>query len=91
LVFAALSEAARVALEELMAGGTYEFQSDFAKKHQAKGRAEGEARALLAVLEARGLRISDEVRTRVLACTDTAQLATWLRKAATALSIDQVF
>jgi len=43
-----------------MAGGAYKFQSDFAKKHQAKGRdegrAEGEAKgraeAVLAVLEA---------------------------------------
>ncbi len=43
LVFAALSDAARVALEDIMARGTYEFQSEFAKKHQAKGRAEGEA------------------------------------------------
>ena len=70
LVFAALSEAARAALEDLMAGGTYEFQSDFAKKHQAKGRAE----ALLAVLEARGLRASDEARARILACADATQL-----------------
>jgi hypothetical protein len=86
LVFAALSQAARAALEELMAGGTYEFQSEFAKKHQAKGRAE----ALVAVLDARGLRIADEARARILACTDAEQLADWLRKAATATSIDQV-
>jgi hypothetical protein len=95
LVFAALSEAARTALEELMASGNYEFQSDFAKKHQAKGRAEGEAKgraeAILEVLEARGLRVSDEARARILACTDGAQLNTWLRKAATATTVDQVF
>jgi hypothetical protein len=91
LVFAALSEAARAALEDLMAGGTYEFQSDFAKKHPAKGRAEGEAKALLAVLEARGLRASDDARARILACTDAAQLEAWVRKAATATSIDELF
>ena len=99
LVFAALSEAARTALEDLMAGSTYEFQSEFAKKHQAKGRAEGEAKgeakgraqAVLDVLEARGLRASDEARARILACTDCAQLAAWLRNAATATSVDQVF
>src|SRR5215472_8191035 len=50
LVFAALSQAARTALEDLMAGGNYEFQSEFAKKHQAKGRAEGQAEAVLQVL-----------------------------------------
>ena len=59
LVFAALSEAARAALEDLMAGGTYEFQSDFAKKHQAKGRAEGEAKG-----EAKGARRGDPRRLR---------------------------
>ena len=73
-----------------MASGNYEFQSDFAKKLIAKGRAEGRAHAILDVLEARGVHVSDEARARVLACTDAAQLATWLRKAATATSIDQV-
>jgi hypothetical protein len=87
LVFAALSEAARAALEDLMAGGTYEFQSDFAKKHQAKGRAE----AILDVFEARSLRVSDEARARILACTDAAQLATWVRKAVSVSSVDELF
>ena len=91
LVFAALSEAARAALEDLMAGGTYEFQSDFAKKHQAKGRAEGRAEALLAVLEARGLRASDEARARILACADATQLDAWLRKAVSIASVDELF
>jgi len=82
-----------------MAGGTYEFQSDFAKKHQAKGRAEGEAKgeakgraeALFAVLQARGFRVSDEVRARVLACIDVAQLDAWVRKAVTVNSADELF
>jgi hypothetical protein len=99
LVYAALSQAARTALEGLMASGTYEFQSEFAKKHQAKGRAEGvaegeakgRAEALLDVLEARGLPVSDEARARILACTDAAQLAAWVRSAVTAASVDELF
>ena len=95
LVFAALSQAARAALEDLMAGGTYEFQSEFAKKHQAKGRADGEAqgfaKAVLEILEARGFSISDEVRAGVLACTDSAQLAAWVRKAVAVASVDELF
>ena len=91
LIFAALSEAARAALEDLMATGTYVFQSDFAKKHQAKGRDEGLAHAIFDVLEARGLAVSDEVRARIVACTDPAQLAVWHRKAVTAATVDQVF
>jgi hypothetical protein len=99
LVFAALSEAARAALEDLMAGGTYEFQSDFAKKHQAKGRAEGRAeghaegraQALLAVLEARRVHVSDEARARILGCTDPVRLDAWVRKAVTVGSVDELF
>jgi hypothetical protein len=91
VVFAALSEAARIALEDLMAGGTYEFQSEFAKKHQATGRAEGRAQAVLDVLDARSLRVSDDARARILACTDTEQLAAWVRKAVTATSVDELF
>jgi hypothetical protein len=95
LVFAALSEAARAALEDIMAGGTYEFQSEFAKKHQAKGRtegrAEGRAEALLAVLEARGLPVSDEARTRIFASIDAAQLDAWIRKAIAITSVDELF
>jgi hypothetical protein len=75
-------------LEELMASGNYEFQSDFAKKHQAQGRAEGEAKG-----EAKGcgLHVSDEVRARVLACTDVAQLDAWVRKAVTVTSVEELF
>jgi hypothetical protein len=87
LIFAALSQAAQTALEGIMAGGTYEFQSEFAKKHQAKGRAQ----AVLEFLEARGLPVSDEARARILACTDAALLAAWVRKAVTVASVDELF
>jgi hypothetical protein len=99
LVLAAVSQAARVALEELMASGSYEFQSDFAKKHQAKGhaegraegRAEGEAKALLAVLEARGLTVSVEAKARILGCADPSLLEAWVRRAVTVASVDELF
>jgi hypothetical protein len=91
LVFTALSEAARIALEELMAGGTYEFQSDFAKKHQAKGEAKGRAASLLAVLDARGLHIDGDARARILACTDAAQLDAWIRKAVAISAVSELF
>jgi len=38
---ASLSEAARTALEALMQRGTYEYQSEFARKYVAQGREEG--------------------------------------------------
>ena len=59
LVLSAVLAAARAALEDLMLNGKYEPMSDFAKHHFALGRAEGEARgearSVLAVLDARGL------------------------------------
>jgi hypothetical protein len=74
-----------------MASGNYEFQSDFAKRFIAKGEAKGRAEALLTMLEARGLRVSDEARARILACTEAAQLDAWVRKAVSVGSIDELF
>jgi len=44
-----------------------------------------------AVLEHRGLPVSDEIRERVLATRDEAGLQRWLRRAVTAGSLEQVF
>jgi hypothetical protein len=57
----------------------------------AEGEARGEAKALLLVLKERGFCVSDALRERVESCTDTAELETWLGRAATANSIDEVF
>lgn len=86
MILAALSPAARAKLEELMAQ-SYEFQSDFARRHRARARAED----VVAFLEARGLAVSDEQSERILACTDMDQLDRWVRKAATVASTDELF
>jgi hypothetical protein len=103
LVLAALPEAARACLEDLMATGTYEYKSDFARRyyHQGQtegltkglteGRAEGEVRALLAILNARCILVPDEASTRITGCADLDQLETWIRRAATATTIQDLF
>jgi hypothetical protein len=107
LVSTALPESARRALEKLMASGNYDFQSDFARKYLARGREEGrekgreegreegevagQAKALLAVLESRGLPISKKARTHILACTDIEQLDAWVRRAASVASVEELF
>lgn len=95
LVLAALPEAARHHLEALMTTGIREYQSEFVRKfvHQgrAEGRAEGEAQAVLAVLDARGVEVPEDVRAQVRGCTDLDQLETWIRRAATADSVDALF
>jgi hypothetical protein len=75
-----LNEAARTKLEAMMKGG-YEFQSEFARSYVAKGKIEAKANDVLAFLEARGLEIPAEVRERVLASTDLAELDRWIRRA----------
>jgi hypothetical protein len=92
LVLNSLNEAARRALEAMMKG--YVFQSDFAKKYigmgRDEGRAEGEAQALLTVLRARGVAVTDLARERILAEKDPQRLERWLEKAAVAASIAEV-
>jgi hypothetical protein len=57
------------------------------KKTLARGKAEGKAEAVLAVLAARGLAVSPAQRKQVLACADTAILDRWLRAAVTVPSV----
>ncbi len=74
-----------------------EFQQAEAKgrvEGEAKGRVEGEARgladAVLTLLDARGVAVSQAVRDRIFGCTDQGQLRTWLLRAATAATIEDV-
>jgi hypothetical protein len=56
----------------------------------SEGLVEGKASAILAVLAARGLKVRDDVRARILGCRDTAVLDRWLAKAAVAGVADEV-
>jgi hypothetical protein len=72
----------------------YEFRSellrDVAARGKALGEARGEARAILTVLDGRGVAVPDDVRDQILECTDTSQLDIWLRHAITATTVDDV-
>jgi hypothetical protein len=76
-----LSEAARKLLEEIVKTAGYEWKSDFARTHRAEGRAEGEAKILLLMLENRGINVPNELRERVTNCTDTDQIERWAKRA----------
>ena len=86
VVSAALPEAARHHLEALMRTRTYEYQSDFARKYFS----EGESQALLAVLAAREIDVPEDAKARITGCTDFHQLDAWIRRAATASTIEDV-
>lgn len=107
IVFAYISEAARVHLEAIMGLENYKFQSDFAKRFVAEGLAEGLAKGLaegltkgeakgrqstlLAILDARGLVLSETQLARIEACADIEVLERWARAAAVATSTDLIF
>src|SRR5262249_31274763 len=79
-----LGGAVRDALEIEMNLSDYEFKSEFFKRRiaeetdkatraaeargEARGRAAADAQAILTVLSARGIGVSDDVRARILAC-----------------------
>ena len=74
-----------------MTTATHRYQSDFARRWYAEGEAKGEARAVLAVLDARGIEVPDPVREDITNCTDLDQLDTWIHRAATANKVQELF
>jgi hypothetical protein len=89
LIESSLGEAARKSFEMLPQG--QQFFSETMRKSFAQGEAKGEAKAVLRVLERRGLAISTEQRERILTCSDTPTLEGWLDKAVTATKTDELF
>jgi hypothetical protein len=93
LIESSLGDAARKSFEMLPQGQRFmsETQRRSFSEGEAKGRAEGEAGAILLVLERRGVHVSAEHRERIRACSDLGTLEAWLGRAVTAESIDEVF
>jgi hypothetical protein len=99
VVHASLSVTAKRYLEAIVTTRTYEYQSEFVRSYvfqgraegREEGRAEGEATAVLAVLDARGIAVPDDDGARIKGCSDLDQLDTWIRRAATADSISDLF
>jgi hypothetical protein len=87
LVLAALPRAARRYLEALMSTQTHEYMSEYAQKF----RAEGQARAVLAVLDARGIKVPDDVRDQISGCRDLDRLDVLVRRAATVEAAEDLF
>lgn len=90
-VLAVLPQAARKLMEALMDTKNREYKSEFARRYYSQGKAEGEIKAVLAVLSARGIEVSERDRARISECTDLAQLEEWVRLAATADSVTDLF
>jgi hypothetical protein len=86
LVFTVLPAAARDRLEEFMSTATHRYQSDYARRYFSQG----EAKAILAILDARGIDVPERVRADIENCTDLDRLETLIRRAATADTIEDL-
>jgi hypothetical protein len=97
------STSVRRILEELVASSAWPVYSPFAKEHfgrglaegkaegKAEGAIEGEGRAILLVLQARGIEVSSEERARITSCADRDQLERWVSRSAVVKTASELF
>jgi hypothetical protein len=85
MLLAVLPPAARKRLEDLMLNPAFaDIKLPSPWQEQLDERdVRAKADAILAVLDARGVAVPDDVRTRILACADIPTLDRWIRRAAT--------
>src|SRR5262244_367647 len=87
IVLAGLPPAPRARWEAYMSTAVgSEYRSELLREVEARG----EARAVLTVLDARGVPVPEAIREQILACTDLTQLDAWLRRATTATIAEDV-
>ncbi|MEE1750942.1 hypothetical protein [Streptomyces sp. SP18CS02] len=67
------------------------IMQDYTEEVRAKAQAQGEAKALLIILEQRGIHISDAARERINAGEDPEILLRWLTRALSATSAEEIF
>jgi flagellar biosynthesis/type III secretory pathway protein FliH len=87
----ALSESEEKGHVEGKAEGRREGKAEGRREGKAEGRTEGKAEAVLAVLEARGVKVTSALRKRILAATGAAEVDTWLRRAAVVQKAKELF
>ena len=68
----------------------YEYQSEFARKYVAAGKAEGKVEAVVLVLEGRGFHVEEKTKQR-LSSLDGEELDVVLGRAAGVRSLDELF
>lgn len=91
VILAGLNEAARKALEAWMNLQGYPEKSRFYQLGEAAGEVKADVKAVLTILSARGLPVSDAARARIVACTDPAALERWIARAVTVATVDELF
>jgi hypothetical protein len=94
MLMSCLRRCRRQPANTFMTAITHRYQSDFARRYfadgEAKGKAEGKALAVLAVLQARGVEVGAVDRDQIIGCTHQDQLDSWVLRAANATTIHDV-
>ncbi|WEH35334.1 hypothetical protein PZB75_19395 [Streptomyces sp. AM 4-1-1] len=67
------------------------FRSETSQRLRSEGRVEGQAEAVLLILDRRGLPLTDEAVHRIRTCTDPDTLHHWLERAITATTTEELF
>ena len=78
-------------MKVLMATVTYPYVSELRSKGREEGRAQGQVKSILQVLDRRGIAVDDGSRERIESCTDADTLSTWLDQALTATKATGLF
>ena len=76
--------------EELMRSWGEELMERGMRRGMARGKAEGRAEDVLRILAARGFHVIDEIRQRILSCTDISTLDRWFDRALKASKLSNV-
>jgi hypothetical protein len=90
IVLAGLPRAPRTRWEDFMTTTSHRYYSERFRAIETKAWTENGHHAVLTVLDARGIKVPDAVREQILACTDLDLLDTWLRRAVTVSTAEDV-
>ncbi|GAA4531763.1 hypothetical protein [Nonomuraea ferruginea] len=82
---------ARQLWRKMMSTGTYRYQSEFAQQLREEGQVRGETRSILLLLERRGVAVDEAARARIEGCAEVARLDTWLVRAMSVATVDELF
>lgn len=89
--FADLDEVLRRGREAGHVEGRVEGLEEGHKEGHKEGERAASANAIVAVLDARGLKVTKAIEKRVMACKDTSELTRWLRRAAVVARANEIF
>ena len=80
-----------VPVGETMTSGAWPVYSPFAREHYGRGVKDVGSTMLLSLLAARGIDVPEDVRARIVDCTDPDQFTRWNVRALSVWSAQELF